>query len=586
MPRINNHLKASLIIALIILAFTSSTPAANARICQTIDDCIDLGCPGSVRSCIDSQCRNTDCIVPKNDQIVLRENTESFEEAVEPYEEGINLSVKTKNPGGIRQGMLQSLGMGNVMPKIIKTLGIVFVILIGLILMAMIKSEGNTKAAIIGLVIIIMSGLIFVILNFNQFAALMSGISTTSTIWEKYEPDDFISKSDPLKYDSFISKDLSEKQKKFLSPRILNAKEYAWTSEDHETKVLVIELDDRNYLDELNLGRYLESEHVLTRYTEKILANSFSGNVSNYLFDEDRFAFSITTNTGETDHIARKIISRYPTSPTSSLMFKSDRTPPIIFDIIPNESTNNGQISFKAWDNESGLDYDKLRIFYIDGFRGHSEDCTEKDSTKGIISCRFIGLNLKEGENLLRIDAVDQDENKLEKKINFIFDSMPPALTMISPKRDGYVNNKTVVFKVIDAVSGIDFEDLETNYFNIDYEYCENISKGVLCKYNDADMEYGQNLIMMSGSDSIGNSVEWAVSFVYDDIPPEITLEEEGFEIYDRYGIDSDSVSVNGEAFDTGICLESEDSVNCPYEETVSRISAKDRAGNTGYLLR
>jgi hypothetical protein len=573
----------SLLYFLIAMSFLASY--STARLCETIDDCIDVDCPGSIRSCADSQCRNTDCIVPNSDQIVLRENTESFEEAVEPYEEGINLTVKTKNPGGIRQGMLDSLGMGNVMPKIIKTLGIVFVILIGLILMAMIKSEGNTKAATIGLVIIIMSGLIFVILNFNQFAALMSGISTTSTIWERYEPDDFVTRTDPSDYDRFASHDLSEKQKKFISPRILNAKEYSWTAEMHETKILVLELDDRNYLDELNLGRYLESENVLSIMREKILASTFSGNITNYLFDEDRFAFSITTNSGEIDTLARKIISRYPTEPSSSLMFRSDRTPPEIFEIYPEENAtvNNDQIAFKAWDNESGLVYEKLRVFYIDGFRGQAEDCKETDSQKNILSCSFVGLNLKEGENLLRIDAFDRDDNKVEQKVSFIYDSMAPVLSMISPKKDGYVNNKTIVFKIIDAVTGVDLLDIEFEDRLLDHEECQNISLGVLCEITDEGLEYGENLVYFSGSDMIGNSDEWEISFVYDDIEPTISVDEDGFEIYDRYGVDSGSVIVNGESFDTGICLESTDRMTCPYEDTIASASARDRAGNVGY---
>ena len=194
----------SSISVLIALAIFLSSTNVSSQGCLTIEDCLNKDCPGAIRACVNSKCKVTDCVVPNSEQIVIREGEVSFEEAVKPYEEGINLSKKTKNPGGMRQGVLTSLGVEELMPKILQTLGIVFVILFGLILMAMIKSEGNARAALLGFVIIIMAGLIFVILNIGQFSALFSGITSSATIWEKYSTDDFIEKRDAFDFDALI----------------------------------------------------------------------------------------------------------------------------------------------------------------------------------------------------------------------------------------------------------------------------------------------------------------------------------------------------------------------------------------------
>jgi len=138
---------------------------------------------GSVRNCIDNTCHYSDCVVPGDDDIDTREGVESFEDAVKPFEVGINLSQRTTNPTLVKNSMISSLGIQDVLMLLIKGIGIFFIALVASLIFAFAKAKGLIKYIIIVLVpLLIVIGAIVVMGGTTGLWELLSGEKSWNTI--------------------------------------------------------------------------------------------------------------------------------------------------------------------------------------------------------------------------------------------------------------------------------------------------------------------------------------------------------------------------------------------------------------------
>jgi len=134
---------------ILLLTFALLINYSLAYSCITYRDCPKDECAGAVRQCIENICQTSQCIVPDASSIETREDVETFEQAVKPYEEGINLSIRTRNPNIIRNNIMASLGIQGVLLLILKAVGVFIITLLLALFIIFTKEKGILKILLI-----------------------------------------------------------------------------------------------------------------------------------------------------------------------------------------------------------------------------------------------------------------------------------------------------------------------------------------------------------------------------------------------------------------------------------------------------
>ena len=519
--------------------------------CVDYNDCPKVDCPGYVRICVDNFCKESNCITPQTQDLSPREGVKPFSETVKPYEEGINLSIKTKNPTALDNSMVASLGLTNVLMLLLKGTGIIFIGIIAALLFVFAKAKGILKFLIVGIV--------FLLCVAGGFLLFQGGFfKSTQNTWQGMSPGYF---GDNLK-----EKDISVLQMNYLSPRILNAAEFIKTTPTTEASLLVAEVDDKRFLSSLrvpidgNIKKYHKEEMISQKYE----------NVERLIFDEDRFVFIITGEDKLILKLASEIISRYPTEPTASRLFVTDTLPPLIKILQPalGSITNVGVIEFVITDNGTGVDADTISA-------KNTFDKTECYGDISKVTCKISNPKLVQGENNIEILAKDIQGNPSRKKISFVYDTKGVTIKQAIPKANTYTNKNKIYFMLTDKTSGIDNVNIDGKPFN-ELE-CNKTSSELECLYHPT-LYQGKNSIIIDSKDLAGNVNLLTYSIYYDTIPPELTITQYNLKIVETSGLEF--VKINNMNYNIENCTKSDTTYLCQSENKINSASAKDLAGN------
>ncbi len=531
---------------------------AIASSCVTFRDCPAQACAGSARSCKDNICRYSQCVVPAEEEL-NQNNVETFRQAVKPYEAGINLSARTKNPSLIRNNMLASLGLQGILLLMLKGILVMFLALAAALFFVFAKEKGFLWILLIFVGILAVAGAgFFIISGQGGIAGALGG----GTSWNSAKPGDFIG--------TYAKRsDLGEFQSDYLSPRLIDAADYELDRDGQEADVIVIEMDSQSFLGTLRLGS-LKGDKINIA-GEQVLSQDL-GLSERYIFDEDRFVFIVSAAKEDIDGIARDIISRYPGQPTESRLFAEDDVPPQINVISPKTGalTNIDRLSFSVSDNGSGVDASSITVKNLAGFTVNA--C--KVSAEGYL-CTYTPPEPAQGEVDFQIWASDRAGNPKKVQGNFIFDSSPAELAMISPQDKGYTNSRRIVFRLEDRVSGI--ADLRVDGSEPDEGSC-NMTKYEWTCAVDAGPAEGMNSLEIYSLDNAGNSGTLHGTFYFDDVPPVISAAYYSFDITDSSPLAE--IRVNGDRYPISGCSRSGDTYHCASNARIDSVSALDAAGN------
>ncbi len=554
------------VVILILLMAVIAMHDALGFACVTYQDCPVQKCAGAVRQCVDSMCIYSNCIVPDESSIKPREDVESFDETVKPFEKGINLSTKTKNPAGAKNNIIGALGLQGVLAVLLRVIGIIFIALFVALFLMFLRGKGLARIILIFLIITLVVLSVAVILGGTGFLTRLVGREKS---WNTIEPDDFLG--------SWSAKtELGSNQIGYVSGRLLNAADYLIEKNGREADVLILEIDDARYLSSLRLGNLLKGN--LEKLGGEQIMEQGTGSLKTYLFDEDRFAFAVTADESDIGGIATDIIKRYPGAPTKSRLFISDTLPPVIYGLTPSMDsvTNDDVISFMMEDNGSGIDGMSLRVRGISGFDRTGDDCTESGM---VYSCSFAASGLAQGDNSLAIEVSDMVGNRAEIMSRFVYDSKGIELAGLSPSQGSYSSSRRIVFRLVDTVSGIDPDSIYVTGVDFSPDSCNISQKVIECGFDDYGLAEGKNTISIAAADNAGNSDTIGSSFYYDATPPEIIMKDYYFEAFDNVGIAA--VRVNGRDFNVQQCSGDNRHYYCSTTEKIESVSVQDFAGNT-----
>ncbi|MEF8874503.1 MAG: helix-hairpin-helix domain-containing protein, partial [Candidatus Thermoplasmatota archaeon] len=122
---------------------------------------------------------------------------------------------------------------------------------------------------------------------------------------------------------------------------------------------------------------------------------------------------------------------------------------------------------------------------------------------------------LEDGEHSVEVRAVGEHESLSTDSVNFIVDTLPPEIEIVSPE-EGMVlaeNSVTVEWDYDQAISGMD-------RFEIRLDGGEWNEVGVFTEYEFSDLSEGEHTVEIRAVDNAGNEGEETVSF-------EVSTEEE-----------------------------------------------------------
>lgn len=554
-------MKKYLIITIFIIILTIlMTNFGYGYSCVSYKDCPNEECAGTVRQCISNICQYSNCIVPKSSDITSRESVESFSDAVKPFEKGINLSKKTKNPSATKNNILSSLGIEKVLFLLLRTMGVFFIALLVALFFVFARSKGLYKILFFIIVpALAIVGIIFLI-GGTQGISKILGVKES---WNTISYNDFIDSQNK-------QHTLDDKQLSFLSQRLLNVGEFKISNNNEEVNILVFEIDDNRFIREVKLSN-LKGENII-RENEYIIKQKV-GTIYRYIFDEDRFIFMITANEKSISNVLNEIINNYPTSPTKSKLFSNDIIAPTIKIITPIQSqiTSNNLLSFKLIDNESGIDISTLRISNFDGI-DLNLNCIKEGLS---YDCSFLGTNLNQGIVNFNINIKDIEGNNKKIASNFVYDSGFVEIVQFDPKDNSYTNTNEVNFKLIDKISGIKSIFIDGNEL---LEKDCTISKNIYdCNYQ-FNFNRGTNTVIIETIDYADNKKLLPYTINYDDISPIITLNDYSFEIIEDSPLKI--IKINDHNYDISKCSIENHNYFCMHHEKIYNIYIQDVAGN------
>ena len=173
-----------------------------------------------------------------------------------------------------------------------------------------------------------------------------------------------------------------------------------------------------------------------------------------------------------------------------------------------------------------------------------------------------LPMTLREGLNVIEIQAVDLAKNYRLRTLLVTYDITPPDVDMLFPQGDGAVNKSTI------TVAGdveADVEQVRVNQVPVAIKN-GRFSKGF-------KLSEGDNLVLVEVTDHAGNSINMAYTLTLDTNPPELVMDG----LLDGTYVTEETVLVSGRTdVDATVTLNGEEvpisggffSVEAPLEET------------------
>ncbi|MCK5252955.1 MAG: hypothetical protein KAQ96_08390, partial [Thermoplasmata archaeon] len=174
-----------------------------------------------------------------------------------------------------------------------------------------------------------------------------------------------------------------------------------------------------------------------------------------------------------------------------------------------------------------------------------------------------LPMTLREGLNVIEIQAVDMAKNYRLRMLLVTYDITPPEVDMLFPQGDGAVNKSTI------TVAGdveADVEQVRVNQVPVAIK-SGRFSKGF-------KLSEGDNLILVEVTDHAGNTIKMAYTLMLDTNPPELVMDGP----LDGMYVTEETVLVSGRTdVDATVTLNGEEvpvsggyfSVEAPLEETM-----------------
>jgi parallel beta-helix repeat protein len=191
---------------------------------------------------------------------------------------------------------------------------------------------------------------------------------------------------------------------------------------------------------------------------------------------------------------------------SSWYFFTIDSTPP---DIILNFLENNSIISSSDILDFSIYDLNLITVNY---------SINEGDNTSFLPPFNVSTLGWSEGENNVRIDAVDIAGNSNSSIFFFTFDSTKPTIILNNPENNTRIKPGTV----------LDFSVADLNLGNINYSINGETNNSLVIPFNISSTGWQDGIytIWINAEDLAGNTNSSWFDFEIDSTPPEINLDQ------------------------------------------------------------
>ena len=186
----------------------------------------------------------------------------------------------------------------------------------------------------------------------------------------------------------------------------------------------------------------------------------------------------------------------------------------------------------------------------------------------------------EQGDNNLIVGVKDYAGNKKSKEIDFVIDTKPPNIEVVSPINNSYYSKDLID---VEFMSQDELSEIDKNWF----EY--NNSKFEYNEFESFQFDEGENNITFWSNDSLGNVANKTISFIVDTILPEIHVVSPlnnsyynssnlliEFDSTDKNDIDENWYQVN----DDEIVFEDEDNIELENGKHNISFFSNDSAGN------
>ncbi|MEM4268067.1 MAG: hypothetical protein QXK37_04530 [Candidatus Woesearchaeota archaeon] len=560
---IPNSIKRGTTLFLLFLLCLWLEPAVYSQECLHYTDCMPSECIGASRQCIDRHCVYSACLTNEPKAKYVRENIPSVDEIFQPYRFGVD----------------ETFGMKGLMIIALKVIFFSLALIFVALLISLLDLPGKIKVPIV--VIFGISLLFFGVFLFKGAIFFKTLFGVGEIDWNSVNEDYFV----PRSFASSIvtKRELTANQKEDFKV-IERGKEYRSKGISEETVLVVLQAKEHN-LSQVKMPEALKKPEKLVTLAGERISVYERGNYSILIWDEDRFIFFVSAQNKTAYTLARDIISAYPGNVTWSSLYPNDILPPLIKNTVPKDNSlfYNEYISFEVEDADTPIR--SIEVTGVDGFDLQTSCRSESDMR---YSCLFKPIGLIQGKNKLMIKAEDTYQNTNVTYLNFIYDKEKWVLLESKPRNGEYWNSPSISFKIADDDSGIDeytiaVEGVDAS-FNFSFKTCAPIEHGFDCIYSFHEQKDGNYTLKISALDLSGNMHEEHISFVYDKTKPNITLSQNGFVLFDNYGIKTNSVRVDKRPFSIAKCKFINQTYECETHST--EVFVSDLAGNTNVAIR
>ncbi len=512
----------------------------QAQVCVSHNDCPLPDCMGSARFCKDNMCSYSPCLVPAEASLSPREGAPLPGEAFKDYEDGINLSIRTRNPGPVRNTLLASLGLGGILMLLLKGLGVLGIVLVCALLFMLATSRGFLKI----LVFLLFGGALAAGIAFYALNMDAKG-------WEGARISDFSDAS---------FRQLGSRQMDYLHGAVVDAGEFRIAGEGGELVLTVIENAGKDGLGQVRLGS-------LAGTVETISGEEVLHRPDSLVFDEDRFIFIVSGETQAAQELAGGVAAAYPLPAEKSRIFGADILPPKIRIVSPDIGavTSERALRFRVEDAGSGVG----EGIHVRGIPG-SLECSGPGKSR---SCVFM-VSGRSGPYSYDIRASDIAGNTAEAHGSMTLDTQGPYLAFSSPGNMEWTRENSVRLIFADDLSQI--SGIAVRGQKINLSGCEAQGKKTDCTLRGL-LSYGENRLDILFWDSAQNMAESILQISFDNTAPEVSVKNTyTLEIAEDY---LDYVLINGKAAHN--CDTGEGIAICHADGPIQTYMAGDYAGNT-----
>ncbi|MBS3817019.1 MAG: S8 family serine peptidase [Candidatus Thermoplasmatota archaeon] len=236
-----------------------------------------------------------------------------------------------------------------------------------------------------------------------------------------------------------------------------------------------------------------------------------------------------------------KAVDQAGNSKIATSTFKVDTTPPTIEidnpgqDMVYNDNEVN--VEWTASDDTSGIDYYEVQV--------NDEDWNEIGT-----STQYLLENLDDGDNTVRVKALDEAGLEETDTVTFTVDTEAPQVNITSPFKEQVSDSEevTVEWTAIEEITEIDQYSVR-----IDDGDWEQMGGDMAANHTFDGLEDGNHTVTVRATDEAGNSDQTERMFIVDTTPPELSIIEPTMD----QKIEESSVTVEWEGSDetSGIAL-------------------------------